>query len=240
VKPGSVLVVGAGGLGCGACLGLGAAGLTDLGVVDDDTVELSNLHRQVLHRPERVGTPKTSSLEQEMTARFPAVKVTVHPVRLTAANAAALIASFDVLIDGSDNLATKFLLNDAAVLAGKPLVHAAAVGTAGQLLTVPAGGRPCYRCLFEELPPPDADATSCAETGVLGPVPALLGALAASEAVRLVRGETPAFAGRLLRYDGALLSMRAVPFRRNRHCRVCGDEPSISGLDARNYQGIRT
>ncbi len=136
-----------------------------------------------------------------------------------------------VVIDGSDNLATKFLANDAAVLVGRPLVHAAAVGTGGQLLTVPAGGRPCYRCLFEELPPPDADAPSCAEAGVLGPVPGVLGALQAQEALRLLRGETPAFAGRLIRYDSPLMTMGAIRFRPNSSCRVCGDNPTITSLE---------
>jgi molybdopterin/thiamine biosynthesis adenylyltransferase len=196
-----VLLIGAGGLGCGAALGLGAGGVARVGVVDDDKVEIHNLHRQVLHRRERLGMRKTESLRQEMAARFPAVELITHDARLTVANAAALIDGYRVVIDGSDNLTTKFLANDAAVLGRRALVHAAAVGTGGQLLTVPAGGRPCYRCLFEELPPPDADAPSCAEAGVLGPVPAVLGALAAREAIRLLRGEPPAFARRQLQYE---------------------------------------
>jgi adenylyltransferase/sulfurtransferase len=225
-----VLLIGAGGLGCGAAAGLGAAGVSPLGVIDDDTVEASNLHRQVLHRPERVGRPKTESFAEEMALRFPGLQVIRHEGRLTADNAAGLIAGYRVVIDGSDNLPTKFLANDAAVLGGRALVHAAAVGTGGQLLTVPPGGRPCYRCLFEELPPPDADAPSCAEAGVLGPVPAVLGALAAVEAVRLLRGQQPAFAGRLLRYESAALMARVVRFRRNPACRVCGEVPSIRTL----------
>jgi molybdopterin/thiamine biosynthesis adenylyltransferase len=230
-----VLLIGAGGLGCGAALGLGAGGLSRLGVVDDDTVELSNLHRQVLHRKERLGVRKTESLRQEMAARFPEVEVIAHDERLTAANARALFGGYGVVIDGSDNLSTKFLANDAAVLAGRGLVHAAAVGTGGQLLTVPAGGRPCYRCLFEELPPAELDAPSCAEAGVLGPVPAVLGALAASEALRLLRGQPAAFRGRLLRYESAAMSMRAVRFRANPACRVCGENPSIRELQAMAY-----
>jgi molybdopterin/thiamine biosynthesis adenylyltransferase len=225
-----VLLVGAGGLGCGAALGLAAAGVRALGVVDDDTVDLSNLHRQVLYRDDGLGLRKTAAFRTEMTARFPGLAVTVHDERLTAANAAAVLAGYAVVLDGSDNLATKFLCNDAAVLAGKPLVHAAAVGTGGQLITVPAGGRPCYRCLFEELPPDEADAPSCAEAGVLGPVPGVLGALAASEAVRLLQGEAPAFVGCILRYDATSLSMRSSRFRPNPLCRVCGARPSIRGL----------
>jgi molybdopterin-synthase adenylyltransferase len=233
------LLIGAGGLGCGAALGLGAAGVGLVGVVDDDTVDLSNLHRQLLHRSNRLGARKTDSFARDLRERFPTLEVRTHALRLTADNAAGLFAGYGVVIDGSDNLATKFLTNDAAVLTRTPLVHAAAVGTGGQLLTVAAGGRPCYRCLFEELPGSEADAPSCAEAGVLGPVPGVLGALAASEAVRLLRGQTPAFTGRLLRYDGLSLSMRAVRFRPNPLCRVCGDRPSIVGLDPRDYQAPR-
>ena len=231
-----VLLIGAGGLGCGTALGLAAAGVTRMGVVDDDVVDESNLHRQVLHRPERIGQAKTESLRAELQRGFPALEVVMHPQRFSADNAAGLLADYDVLVDGSDNLATKFLANDAAVLAGKPLVHAAAVGTLGQLVSVAAGGRPCYRCLFEELPPPEADALSCAEAGVLGPVPGVLGALQAAEAVRFLSGAAPGFAGRLLQYDSADFSVRVVNFRRNRACRVCGDHASITRLDGAEYQ----
>jgi molybdopterin/thiamine biosynthesis adenylyltransferase len=233
--PGRVLLIGAGGLGCGAALGLGAAGIP-MGVVDDDLVDDSNLHRQVLHRQDRVGAPKLASLRAELAARFPGVAVALHPGRFTAETAPSLLAGYDVLVDGSDNLATKFLANDAAVLAGKPLVHGAAVGLGGQLLTVPAGGRPCYRCLFEELPPPDADAPSCAEAGVLGPVPGVVGALQAVEAERLARGRAALYAGRLLQYHSQPLSLRAVGFRSNPACAVCGPRRSITALHAARYQ----
>jgi molybdopterin/thiamine biosynthesis adenylyltransferase len=227
----SVLLIGAGGLGCGAALALAAGGAGTLVVADDDVVEESNLHRQVLHLPGDIGRPKASSLAEALGRRFPGVTVTAVRGRFQADTAAALVAACAVIVDGSDNLATKFLANDAAVLGGKPLVHGAAVQTWGQLLTVPAGGRPCYRCLFEELPPAEAGAgPSCAEAGVLGPVPGVLGALQGSEALRLLRGERPAFAGRLVRYDALLMSARDVRFRPNRACRVCGEQPSITGL----------
>jgi molybdopterin/thiamine biosynthesis adenylyltransferase len=235
VTPGGALLIGAGGLGCGAALGLAAAGVTRLGVVDDDTVDESNLHRQVLHRASRVGQNKAASLRAELAQRHPQLAVVVHAERFNAASAARLLAGYDVLVDGSDNLGTKFLGNDAAVLAGKPLVHGAAVGTSGQLLSVAAGGRPCYRCLFEELPPPEASAPSCAEAGVLGPVPGVIGALQACEAVRFLRGERGAFVGRLIRYEAMALELRAVSFRRNPGCAVCGDHPSIIGLEAARY-----
>jgi molybdopterin/thiamine biosynthesis adenylyltransferase len=234
VSAGGVLLVGAGGLGCGAALALAAGGVARLGVVDDDRVDETNLHRQVLHDDAGIGTPKTASLGRALARDFPGTSVTTHDERFTAGTVARLLAGYDVLVDGSDNLATKFLANDAAVLAGKPLVHAAAVGTGGQLLTVPAGGRPCYRCLFEELP--SVEAPSCAEAGVLGPVPGVLGALQAAEALRLLRGETPAFAGRLIRYDSPALSLSTVRFRRNPLCRVCGDHPNITSIEEAAYQ----
>jgi molybdopterin/thiamine biosynthesis adenylyltransferase len=227
---GGVLLIGAGGLGCGAALALAAGGARRLVVVDDDVVDESNLHRQVLHAATAVGQAKTASLAATLHDRFPEVEVTPVQGRFDAGTAAALLEDCAVAVDGSDNLATKFLANDAAVLSGKPLIHGAAVETWGQLLTVPAGGRPCYRCLFEELPPPEADAPSCAEAGVLGPVPGVIGALQASEALRILRGESPALSGRLIRYDSRLMTMRAVRFRRNPGCGVCGDRPSITTL----------
>lgn len=232
---GTVLLIGAGGLGCGAALGLAAGGARHLVVVDDDEVELSNLHRQVLHHDDAVGVPKVDSLARTLRARYPQVQVSPVRARFDAAAATALVARCDVIVDGSDNLATKFLANDAAVLARKPLVHAAAVESGGQLLTVPAGGHPCYRCLFEELPPPDADAPSCAEVGVLGPVPGVLGALQAAEALRLLAGESPAFSGRLIRYDSPLMTMRAIRFGANPSCGVCGARPRITSLQSIAY-----
>lgn len=224
------LLIGAGGLGCGAALALAAGGLRRLVVIDDDVVEESNLHRQILHEPRAIGQPKADSLASTLADRFPGVHVTAMVGRFDASTAHRLLDGCGVAIDGSDNLATKFLASDAAVLARKPLVHGAAVETWGQLMTIPSGGRPCYRCLFEELPPPSAEAPSCAEAGVLGPVPGVIGALQGAEALRILRGESPAFAGRLIRYDSRLMTMRVVRFRRNPECGVCGDRPSITSL----------
>jgi adenylyltransferase/sulfurtransferase len=235
---GSVLLIGAGGLGCGAALALAAGGARRLVVIDDDLVEESNLHRQVLHLAARLGQPKARSAAEALGAQFPGLQVTAIEGRFETGNAAALVREAAVVVDGSDNLPTKFLANDAAVLGRKPLVHAAAVAHWGQLLTVPAGGRPCYRCLFEELPPPEAGAgESCAEAGVLGPVPGVLGALQALEALRLLRGQPAAFAGRLIHYDARAMSLRAVRFRRNPTCQVCGERPSITALAPAAYQG---
>lgn len=214
---------------------LGAAGVGSITVIDDDLVDESNLHRQVLHSDAFVGRPKVLSMSDAMGKRFPLVAIRQVFGRFVVDNAAALVKEHDVVLDGSDSLETKFLVNDACVLGGKPLIHAAAVGTMGQLLTVPAGGRPCYRCLFEELPESPADAPNCSEAGVLGPVPGVLGSLQANEAIRLLCGKTPAFSGRLTRYDSPAMTMRTITFRRNPDCRVCGVAPSITGLVAEAY-----
>jgi adenylyltransferase/sulfurtransferase len=231
---GAVLIIGAGGLGCPAALALAAAGVRRIGVVDDDRVDVSNLHRQVLFADADVGDLKVTALARALGRRYPGLEVTAHAARFDAANALALAVAYDVMVDGSDNFATKFLANDTAVLARRPLVHAAAVGTGGQLLTVPAGGHPCYRCLFEEPPPPGVG-PSCAEAGVLGPVPGVIGALQGVEAARLLAGETPAFSGRLIQYDSVGMVVRAVPFNRNPSCAVCGIAPRIRALSAADY-----
>jgi adenylyltransferase/sulfurtransferase len=228
-----VLVIGAGGLGCPAVLALAAAGVRRIAVMDDDRVDATNLHRQVLHGLGSVGGFKVHSLARALGERFP--EVHVEPlVRRFDVEAARDLASYDAVVDGSDNFATKFLANDAAVLAGVPLVHGAAVGLVGQLMTVRAGGRPCYRCLFEELPVAGVG-QSCAEAGVLGPVPGVIGALQGAEAARLVKGDLPAFAARIIQYDSASMAFRSVRLQPNPACRVCGDRPSIGRLDPSAY-----
>jgi len=229
-----VLVIGAGGLGCPAVLALAAAGVDKIGVVDDDRVDVTNLHRQLFHGMDTVGMLKVDSLARAVAARFPAVRIEPHPTRFDVASAADLCARYAVVVDGSDNFATKFLANDAAVLARRPLVHGAAVGMGGQLLTVPAGGAPCYRCLFEDIPP-EGVGPSCAEAGVLGPVPGVIGALQGAEAARLFRGETPAFTGRLIQYDSGPMLFRAIRFNPNPSCGVCGTMPRIVDLDPSLY-----
>lgn len=230
------LIIGAGGLGCAAAFGLAAAGVRRIGVIDDDVVDESNLHRQILHGDATLGMPKVDSLAATLRARFPDVDVATWRERLIPSTTLARFAGWDVVLDGSDNLATKFLANDAALLAGVPLIHAAAIGTMGQLLTVPVGGRPCYRCLFEALPAPGSDVgASCSEAGVLGPVPGVLGALQAVEALRVIRGAQPAFIGRLIRYDARPLSMRTVTFRPNPQCAACSDQRTLVALDPTAY-----
>ncbi len=229
-----VLVIGAGGLGCPAVFALAAAGVRRIGVVDDDRVEVSNIHRQVFHGMASLGELKVVSLGRAVAVRYPDVTIDSHAIRFDVTSAATLVDRYDVIVDGSDNFATKFLANDAAVLGRRPLVHGAAVALGGQLLTVPVGGRPCYRCLFEDLPPAGAG-DSCADAGVLGPVPGVIGALQGAEAARLLRGETPAYAGRLIQYDSAPMSIRAVRFKPNPVCGVCGLTPRILRLDPSAY-----
>jgi adenylyltransferase/sulfurtransferase len=226
--------VGAGGLGCPAAFALAAAGVRDLGVVDDDVVDATNLHRQILHGEPDVGILKVESLAHALEMRFPRVRIETHAMRFDADTAVSLVSRYDVIVDGSDNFATKFIANDACVLAQRPLVHGAAVGLGGQLLTVPAGGKPCYRCLFEEEPPPGVG-PSCAEAGVLGPVPGVIGALQGAEAARILSGQNPAFAGRLVQYDSLGMTVRAVRFNPNPTCAVCGAAPRIHALDAALY-----
>ena len=242
---GSVLILGAGGLGCPAALALCAAGIARIGIVDDDRVDTSNLHRQVLFADADVGELKVTAFVRALARRYPALRVEPHAVRFEVTNAEALLGAYDVVVDGTDNFAAKFLANDAAVLAGKPLVHGAAVALGGQMLTVPGteaapgsarrlGGRPCYRCLFEE-PPPAGVGPSCAEAGVLGPVPGVIGALLGAEAARLAKGETPAFVGRLVQYDSRSMSVRAVRFNPNPQCAVCAPGARIHALAAADY-----
>jgi molybdopterin/thiamine biosynthesis adenylyltransferase len=234
MSTGGVLLLGAGGLGCPAALALAAAGVARIGIVDDDRVEATNLHRQVLFTDADVGEAKAAAFARALSRRFPAIAVTLHAVRFEVGNALELVAAYDVVVDGTDNFAAKFLANDAAVLAGKPLVHGAAVGLGGQLLTVPKQGRPCYRCLFEE-PPPIGVGASCAEAGVLGPVPGVIGALLGAEAARLAKGESPAFVGRLVQYDSRSMSVRTVRYNPNPLCAVCGPEARIRALAAGDY-----
>jgi molybdopterin/thiamine biosynthesis adenylyltransferase len=184
-----VLLIGAGGLGSPAALYLAAAGVGRVGIVDDDVVDESNLQRQILHSTERVGMPKTESARKTLQALNPDVVVDEHRVRLQRDNALELFSKYDLIVDGSDNFGTRYLVNDACVLLGKPNVHGSIFRFDGQATTfVPGGGRPCYRCLFPEPPPPEL-APSCQEAGVLGVLPGIIGMVQAVEAVKLLLGK---------------------------------------------------
>jgi len=215
-----VLCIGAGGLGSPAALYLAAAGVGTLGIVDDDRVETSNLHRQVLHGTDRVGMPKVESADRTLTALNPDARVVQLPQRLVAGNAATILAGWDVVIDGSDNVATRYLVNDVALKLGTPVVHAAIHRFEGQLTVFAGGGRPCYRCLFPEPPPPDA-APSCAEAGVLGVLPGVLGVLQATEALKLLLGLGAPLAGRLLTWDALSGTFTELKVQADPRCAAC-------------------
>jgi adenylyltransferase/sulfurtransferase len=215
-----VLIVGVGGLGAPAAAALVAAGVRTLALVDPDTVELSNLHRQPLYDEGVLGQPKVAVAAARLRALDPGLRVETV-ARRVGDDDAALFARFDVILDGTDSIDAKFLLSDLAVAAGRPLVHAGVVGTRGQILTIVPRRTACYRCVFEAPPPPD-EAVSCTEAGVLGPLPALVGALQAAEAVRLLAGDTPMFADRLLTIDAWSGTWRSVPLARRLTCAACG------------------
>jgi molybdopterin-synthase adenylyltransferase len=220
------LVIGAGGLGGPAILTLAAAGVGRLVLVEDDVVETSNLNRQPLFHEGDVGRRKAEAAAERLRALFPAAVIEVRDERFDAPNAEALAANVDVLLDGSDNFETKFLANDAALRARRPLVHAGVLRTTAQLLTVsPAGLGGCLRCLFEE-PPPPGSVPSCSQAGILGPVAGFAGALMGAEALRLLRGERGAYEGRLFTYELRSGRSRLVMVRRRPGCAACaGTQP---------------
>jgi len=219
-----VLLLGAGGLGSPAALYLAAAGVGTLGIVDNDTVDLSNLQRQVIHSTERIGVPKVDSAAQTIEALNPDVKVVKHPVRLDASNIMEIIDGYDVIVDGLDNFPTRYLLNDASVRLGVPVVSAAILGFDGQLSVFAPYEGPCYRCLFPE-PPPAELAPSCGANGVLGVLPGTMGLLQATEVVKLIIGEGDPLIGRLLLYDALAASFTEVKVRRDPACPICSREP---------------
>lgn len=222
----SVLVIGAGGLGSPAALYLAAAGVGTLGIIDSDTVGMNNLHRQILHDTGRVGAPKSESAKARLHALNPEVAVQALRERLTPENVCALLEPYDVVLDGSDNFPTRYLVNDTCVLFNKPLVHAAAIEFRGQLMTVVPRRSACYRCVFPEPPQSEAIPT-CQDAGVLGAVVGVLGSLMAHEALKLLLGVGEPSTNRLLVFDGKTSRFRDVPVRRDPHCEVCGDHPTI-------------
>ena len=227
-----VLVIGAGGLGSSLLMYLAAAGVGTLGVVDDDTVSLSNLQRQVIHTTERVGMAKTESARDTVSALNPEVELVGHHMRVDADNVTALIADYDVIADGSDNFATRFLVNDACYLGRKPLVSAALLRFDGQLSTFKAhlgGDNPCYRCIYREPPPPGL-IPSCAEGGVLGALAGAMGSLQATEVVKELLDIGESMSGWLLIYDALSTTFRKVRVRPDAACPLCGAEATINDL----------
>ncbi len=228
-----VILVGAGGLGCPVGYYLAAAGVGTIGIIDNDTIELSNLQRQIAHNTERVGMYKSDSAKKTFEALNPDVNVIALKERISKDNILDLIKDYDIVVDGSDNFPTRYLVNDACVLSGKPLVSGAILRFEGQVTTILPGEGHCYRCLFEEPPPPGL-VPSCQEAGVLGALPGVIGGLQAMEVLKLIIGRGEPLKNQLLIYDALKTSFRKVKIPRNPKCPVCGDEPSITEL--RDYE----
>ncbi len=230
-----VLCIGAGGLGSPSSMYLAAAGVGTLGMIDDDVVDASNLQRQILHGTDRVGVAKVDSAEQTLKGLNPDVKVDKHRTRINSENAIELIGPYDVIIDGADNFATRYLVNDVALKLGKPVVHASIFRFEGQLTVFPANGSPCYRCLYPQ-PPPAEEAPSCAEAGVLGVLPGAMGVLQATEAIKLLLNLGETLAGRLLVYDALKAKFRELRLRRDPKCPTCGEGVDRSKIPLIDYE----
>ena len=239
LKGARVLVVGAGGLGSPLALYLAAAGVGTLGLVDFDEVDASNLQRQILHGTKDIGRDKLASARDRLADVNPHVDVIAHPVRLDSDNALGILEPYDIVVDGTDNFPTRYLVNDACVLLGKPNVYGSIFRWEGQVSVFGHGDGPCYRCLFREPPPPGL-VPNCAEAGILGVLPGIIGCLQALEVVKLVLGTGTSLSGRLLIFDAMDLSWREVALRRNPDCPVCGDQPTQTGLiDYDDFCGLR-
>jgi adenylyltransferase/sulfurtransferase len=224
-----VLLIGAGGLGSPAGLYLAAAGVGTLGFVDFDVVDISNLHRQVLHTTEDVGRSKTQSAAETVQAINPDVEVIQHSIKLTSENAVEILADYDVIVEGSDNFPAKYLANDACVLLGKPLVLGAVFQFEGQATVFVPGQGPCYRCLLTT-PPPPGSVPSCQEAGVFGAVPGVIGTIQAVETIKLLLGVGTSLLGRFLVFDALDMDFMDVSIERNPDCPLCGDYPTITEL----------
>jgi molybdopterin/thiamine biosynthesis adenylyltransferase len=220
-----VLLIGAGGLGSPAALYLAAAGVGTIGIIDADVVDVSNLQRQVLHTVDRVGMPKVDSAEAAITALNPGVRVVKYAERLTSENVLSVISDYDVIVDGTDNFPTRYLLNDASLVAGVPVVHGSIYQFEGSVTVYAPHQGPCYRCQYPEPPPPEL-APSCAEGGVLGVLPGVVGGLQATEAMKLVLGIGTPLIGRQLRYDALTMEFVELRMRRDPNCPVCSKDPS--------------
>jgi adenylyltransferase/sulfurtransferase len=239
LKASSVLLIGAGGLGAPLGLYLAAAGVGRIGLVDFDLVDFSNLQRQVIHGTSDVGRPKLHSARDRLTAINPEVKLDLYETRLSSANALDIFKPYDIIIDGTDNFPTRYLVNDACVLLKKPNVYGSIFRFDGQASVFHPPHGPCYRCLYPE-PPPPGEVPSCAEGGVLGILPGLIGCIQATEAVKLILGTGTPLIGRLMLYDALQMTFREFRVRRNPKCPICGDKPTITALiDYEQFCGVR-
>lgn len=226
---GRVMIIGAGGLGSPIALYLAAAGVGTIGIADADVVDLSNLQRQVIHQTKDVGIAKVLSAKEKMQAINPELKVNTYQEWISAANIAEIIKDYDFVIDGTDNFAAKFLINDACVLAGKPYSHGGILQFDGQAITIEPGKSPCYRCIFPTPPPKDAIPT-CSTAGVIGVLPGVIGTIQATEAIKYLLGKGELLTGRLLTYNALRMRFREVPVKKNTKCPICGENPTITEL----------
>ncbi len=245
LRAASVLIIGAGGLGCPIALYLTAAGIGRLGLVDFDVVDRTNLQRQVLYGESVVGVPKVEAATERLKDLNPDVEIETYPVRLTSENALQIMNDYDIIVDGTDNFPTRYLTNDAAVILGKPYIYGSIFRFEGQVsvfLSHPFNGferGPCYRCLFPAPPPPGA-VPSCAEGGVLGVLPGVVGTIQALEAIKLILGIGEPLIGKMMLIDTLRMEFRTVKIRRNPQCPVCGDSPTIRELiDYEEFCGLR-
>src|SRR5579872_4399399 len=235
----SVLCIGAGGLGSPIAMYLAAAGIGKIGIVDFDVVDFSNLQRQIIHSTADVGRPKAESARDSIKSINPTCEVVIHNTRLSSENAMEIIAQYDIVVDGTDNFPTRYLTNDACVLLKKPNVYGSIFRFEGQAsVFAPHLGGPCYRCLYPE-PPPPGMVPSCAEGGVLGVLPGIVGCIQATEILKLAIGRGDSLIGRLLLFNALEMNFRELKLRRDPQCPVCGDQPTIKELiDYEQFCGI--
>ena len=229
ISQAKVFVVGAGGLGSPAATYLATAGIGTLGLIDNDIVEISNLPRQILHNPATVNELKTESAEKRLTQLNPDIKLNIFSERLKADNVAGIIQNYDVVVDGSDNFAAKFLLNDACVMNNIPLIHAGVLRYGGQVLTILPGQSACYRCIFPE-PPPANSVPTCQEAGILNTVAGIIGLIQATEVIKLIVGAGQPLTNRLLVFDALEMSFRTIEIQQNKNCPVCSKNATIKTL----------
>ena len=229
LKAASVLIIGAGGLGSPQAMYLAAAGVGRIGIVDFDRVDVSNLQRQIIHKTSSVNRPKIDSAKETLAEINPHVEVIAHETRLTSENALEIAQDYDIVIDGTDNFPTRYLVNDVCVLLGKPNVYGSIFRFEGQASVFWPGKGPCYRCMYPE-PPPPGMVPSCAEGGVLGVLPGVIGVIQATEAIKLILGQGEPLIGRLLLYDSLAMRFRELSVRKNPDCPICGDAPTITEL----------
>ena len=226
---GKILIIGAGGLGSPVALYLAAAGVGSIGIIDEDVVDLTNLHRQVIHHTADVAKPKVFSAKEKIEALNPDVRVTAIRDRLNKDNILQIFSGYDIVIDGTDNFPTKFLINDAAVFTGKPLMHGGILRFDGQVMTILPGKSACYRCIFKKAPPAGL-IPSCQEAGVLGVLAGVIGTIQATEALKVLLGIGRPLTDRMLIYDAKKGTFREARFHRNPNCPVCGPHPTITEL----------